>query len=947
MPPPDDRLRRHSQPLILADAVRVDRKFTRERLVIPGLQRHRDQIMLRMQYHKMVLASFGITDLSGLGKLSLSGAVIPQPGLLVPPRRLTTSILARATTFQSAFRLKKGGRPVSRRARGRTETTFSMERIGGTAHYLRAKPFPRRVTPSGRVIRHRPGTSPLFAGTSVLPIHVAYWAASEIEIGDDTVVVFQQPNRFLAIIAEKISVGSNVTFTWQRIDKPIPEPPRQPNTPDKANTPSHLGGVTGTPGTPGGRGGDSPNGDFGPEVEVWTLDMSGNPAFEVDGQDGFKGGRGGDGGDGGEGSDGRDWVPHPFIPGACESGPGSGGNGGKGGRAGDGGRGGDGGHGGRFMLYAPHATLSSFSNGFYIAADGGALGDGGDPGDPGNGGNGGSMGTDRNSTFDLLGNRRTRCPTTRTVVDGRQGGSGDEGSTGEKGEEGGHYTNAIQMYAITGEDFRVALTRPAITTLSTNEANVGDTVTASGIHFTSQDVVTVQGIDCVTNVVSDTLLSFVVPEMQGGKSKNVQVRQSDGTLSFPASLNVLPSLSYVEQNGRRSTDDPPPRFMPGTDVTLVGTGLAPDTQIWIQGNYVPGSEVTFVDSTRLRFTLIRPIDAPDSPDGEEVELRAILSDGLESNTIEIVLDTIRMVVFGDSVQWGQGLVNHLKFHTIVEEHIRASNGGVGIYKDVLAHSGALIGTNTSAQGETRPGECPSPTPTVIQQVNSYAVDPEGVDLVLLDGGINDVGVVEIVSPLATSDLVERTENGCHDRMSNLLERVMTKFRNARVIVTGYFQVVSDESDNTLLAAYLTSLGILLAGVPGALVGAAVSAAFKAIMVERSRTFFEESGRWLRQTVEEFDDTPPNAYNGPGVFFADPGFQERNSIFAPEAWLWGLNMDLSPQDDPPEGVAPARSVECDGAGYDRAEDVEICKRASAGHPNVEGAAEYAEVILALL
>jgi hypothetical protein len=83
-----------------------------------------------------------------------------------------------------------------------------------------------------------------------------------------------------------------------------------------------------------------------------------------------------------------------------------------------------------------------------------------------------------------------------------------------------------------------------------------------------------------------------------------------------------------------------------------------------------------------------------------------------------------------------------------------------------------------------------------------------------------------------------------------------------------------------------------------------------------------------------------------VVLANAGFTEQNAVFASHPLLWGLKLDpiLSPEDE----VIPSRRVACDLAipPLDLARRAQ-CYRASAGHPNVEGASRYAAAILAAL
>lgn len=71
----------------------------------------------------------------------------------------------------------------------------------------------------------------------------------------------------------------------------------------------------------------------------------------------------------------------------------------------------------------------------------------------------------------------------------------------------------------------------------------------------------------------------------------------------------------------------------------------------------------------------------------------------------------------------------------------------------FSHSGAVIGGRhtTRAQAGTLDGEIPSSTPTIRNQVilaqNDPNINPNNIDLIVLDGGINDVGVTTINNPV--------------------------------------------------------------------------------------------------------------------------------------------------------------------------------------------------------
>jgi len=511
------------------------------------------------------------------------------------------------------------------------------------------------------------------------------------------------------------------------------------------------------------------------------------------------------------------------------------------------------------------------------------------------------------------------------------------------------------LVPIDEEVFWIQFEKPCITTLSAIEAVEGDVVMAYGERFTSTDVVLVGGIESPVTVESGTLLSFTVPAVEGGRQP-VQVRQQDDTLSNKATLRILPVVHHAEQiqDGEvaRSTDTPPARFAPGSQVTLIGSGFAPGADVQVLEEYVTEPDVEFVDSRTLVFKLVRPISTPRAADegdaagdaGEPVEVRVVLATGETSEPANVLLDTFKMAVFGDSIAWGQGLQEPYKFHSLVEQYIRENRSEIGVYKAVRAHSGAIIGVGKNTPKRPLHGEINTSRPTILQQVDAYEGNPDAVNLILLDGGINDVSVVEIVNPMADSDLVDLTEQYCHQDMIALLKKVTEKFKKAGVVVTGYYQIVSEDSDLDFLGLFLSYCFWPL-GPLGWVIGQLVTEALKDNMVERSLVFVEEANAKLQAAVEEINADPGPGYEGPGVFFAKLSFGPLHAIFAPESWLWGLGLDLSPQDTPEAGgVAPERAEACAAAPASRLGDSEfVCDRASVGHSNVRGAAEYARVI----
>jgi lysophospholipase L1-like esterase len=892
--------------------------------------------------HIAALQSQGILDLTALGRLPISGTVIPQPGILCPRPGLVApaDLVDRTTMFQGVFHLRLTGAGA-----GALGGELPIDRVGGTADVLKAKPIQRVVPiaprPAGPI---RLVMSP---ATSVLSIPAAYWAADEITIADNTMIVLGQPHHWLVMIANKVTLGTNVSCVWEQKSKEVPpqaSPRLRASTPPQSTT---MGGTDGADGAAGSLGASGPDGDAGPEIEMWMLALNRLPTeVLISGQDGFQGAQGQNGQGGQNGARGRDWRLGTL--GTCASGPGNGGDGGNGGAGGRGGAGGAGGRGGRFSVFAPAEVLGVVSaEGFYIEANGGLGGPSGKGGLGGAAGSGGRHGDQRTPVG---------CPTD-FGKDGHDGHAGAKGADGAPGPNGDHFPNAATLTPIKKKDFDQAFNRPAIYNLSAESARVGDTLTAVGKGFADTDSVYVGNAKAAMTFISDTLLSFVVPATEGGRQRPVQVRQQDGTVSNNATLQILPVILWIEQEEKKSNANPAPRFSPGKRVTIVGSGFSPGPTILVNDQNAADNDVKFESSSRVSFTLLRPHNVKitprsrsNDPDVESAKISMKLrDDSVSSEPIDVILDTTVMVVFGDSIAWGQGLREDLKFHSLVEKHL-GGNGVIGVYKTVKAHSGAVIGVGDNRSERPVNGEVPTSYPTVLQQVDAYDGNPALVDLVILDGGINDIGVEAIISPLADSNLPSLINHYCYTDMKVLLKKVTQRFPNAQVVVTGYFQIITDSSSLVQLYCYLMALGMLLGGPVAAAVVGGVSAAQKDTMVSHCKTFADSANAKLLQAVNDVKSENAAAGQNSRIAFAKLNYLGKNAIFADESWLWGLELDGGPADDVElGGVEDKRAQACsivESDDPDRTLEIK-CVRASVGHPNQAGAAEYARAIIAVL
>ncbi len=322
-------------------------------------------------------------------------------------------------------------------------------------------------------------------------------------------------------------------------------------------------------------------------------------------------------------------------------------------------------------------------------------------------------------------------------------------------------------------------------------------------------------------------------------------------------------------------------------------------------------------------------------------VNGVLIAGLD---IQLVRDFFYLVVVGDSVQWGNGLEERDKMSTLVSHTIEAELGRSVIFQRYAISGGTIY----RREGDgfclyNCFGEVPKEITSIIDQVDQVK-RPDLVQLVIADGCINDVNVANIVNPSETPDSIAAlTHTYCGEGMIELLHKIRSVIPNAPVIITGYYQIVSPQSDVLGLNAWLLSQGKQPPEQEDGLVSA---------LTANSISFLETAHAELRNAIASVAAETPDA---PSIAFADPGFGANNAAFAPEAWLWGMtaksdlletlgiNLELAPMD----AMMAKRLVRCLSDDDLPIGQLIICLYASVGHPTPAGAEAFAASITAQL
>lgn len=315
---------------------------------------------------------------------------------------------------------------------------------------------------------------------------------------------------------------------------------------------------------------------------------------------------------------------------------------------------------------------------------------------------------------------------------------------------------------------------------------------------------------------------------------------------------------------------------------------------------------------------------------------------LGADRLTIARDFYYLAVIGDSIQWGNGLPEFAKMSALVSDVIERETGRM-VIRQRYAHSGARI---VPAEGDGLCFlNCVGEVPTISTSITAQAdliERPEMMDLILMDGCINDVDVFNIINPLTTAeDLTESTRLYCGTEMTALLRKVRGLAPQATIVVTGYFQIVGPESDLFAMQQWSRTHG---------LPSDDNTEHFIEKLIENSLTFVNTAHESISVAVETVNAENPDQAR---IMFANPGFGAEHAVFTAQRWLWslttqsrlfgGLNLELQLfPEDPQEFLRIAGCFEPNIVG-----GTLFCLYASVGHPNISGARAYANAILTRL
>lgn len=330
----------------------------------------------------------------------------------------------------------------------------------------------------------------------------------------------------------------------------------------------------------------------------------------------------------------------------------------------------------------------------------------------------------------------------------------------------------------------------------------------------------------------------------------------------------------------------------------------------------------------------------------------------------------RILVLGTSISWGQGLLPEEKYAHLIAREIAVAGKCQRPAIVSYARSGARIWSEPNnglerqrlrdcapteldhviqlrETGDYLPGvpnrhngECPGQQPYIWRQLLDAKEDFEraGVkaDLVLVDTGANDVGIMGTLNPLVEARNLVLRITQLKGSIYPLLDDIRTAppFKDAPILHFGYYQAVSEHSD-------LAHAGPGNGPVPcdWFLFDAIQKSHFDNELFQASvaksalfRRIFNED--LLPEEVSIFE----RLHNNPRIHLCLPVFKPEHALLAlsGQSRIWGPDRNGAPIDS----VIDSRTGQHGSCRSHPLHTKAVHHRASFGHPNVEGAKSYA-------
>jgi lysophospholipase L1-like esterase len=323
----------------------------------------------------------------------------------------------------------------------------------------------------------------------------------------------------------------------------------------------------------------------------------------------------------------------------------------------------------------------------------------------------------------------------------------------------------------------------------------------------------------------------------------------------------------------------------------------------------------------------------------------------------------RIVAAGDSVMWGQGLNHADKFPVQIAAQYEQLAGRKATL-EMRAHSGATLATRENDVLKTladADSEVPRHDKSITTQVKEVA-NPETVDLLIVNGCINDISPTNLVlrnlKDAQPSYWKAEAQAKCLGPMTTLLGEALKRFPKANIVVTGYYPLFTKAAPPAKgplgkLKHFADKVGAA-AKLPDAVVKNAIDWACGSNNVKciaglllnkgelsdgltlKSQWWVEESDKALGKAVDDANA----AVGSHRVAFAPVAFAPGEGIGQAKSKLWNFGeVDAKFQH---------RAAACKRASDKEPKlDPKECSVASVFHPNLAGSKLYASAVAAAI
>jgi hypothetical protein len=327
-------------------------------------------------------------------------------------------------------------------------------------------------------------------------------------------------------------------------------------------------------------------------------------------------------------------------------------------------------------------------------------------------------------------------------------------------------------------------------------------------------------------------------------------------------------------------------------------------------------------------------------------------------------EPFEMLVVGDSLVWGQGLLEEQKTYSLIRNWLKEElfEDKRSVNLKVKAHSGSTIFLRKK---DTLPfekskkidmskvdSEVSVSFPTISSQIEAAKIEyiadgksPNAVNLIILSGGIVDITVASILNPFGDNKSLKKDiAKYCNEDMFRLLENAANDFPNAIFVVVGYFPILSKQTPssnllNDMLEAF--SFPRLLKPIANNPLSRQLFKPLRKKSIKRSQIWFEDSTRELAVAVNRVNEK----LGKQTVIFVKSPITDENALETNNTLLFRMGEKGVVNDQ----LYQKRREVCKTTlenlkretGFD--ESPRRCEIAAIGHPNVSGAKAYAESI----